>query len=264
MLLWWPEGGQRVLTLVDPLEGRDLWRGRKFSNNAKTCVVNNELVGVMEPTGRFVLISLPDGRTIADVKLEAETSFNDVMVLASGDQYFVLTRSSRGESNIQPMPGAPYDPIHKGRLYAIDRQGKLQWPAPVVIKNQYLMSDQPADLPVLTFACQSYEHKPNGQSLYRASVLCIDKRNGQTVFKKKFDNTSGIFDVSGDPAKKTVDLTMQQNTVTLTFTEKPVAPPAAAKAKTDKSSPGDKAVRAIWDSIQKVIGSSDDSDKEDE
>ena len=31
LLLWWPEGNRRVLTLVDPLEGRDLWAGRKFS-----------------------------------------------------------------------------------------------------------------------------------------------------------------------------------------------------------------------------------------
>ena len=78
LLLWWPEGNQRELTLVDPLEGRDLWRGRKFAANARACVVNNEVVGVMEPGGRFVLVSLPDGRTIADLKLEAEPSLMDM------------------------------------------------------------------------------------------------------------------------------------------------------------------------------------------
>ena len=46
----------------------------------------------MEPSGRFVLISLPDGRTIADLKLEAEPSLTDMTLLASGDQYFLLTR----------------------------------------------------------------------------------------------------------------------------------------------------------------------------
>ena len=267
MLLWWPEGNQRVLTLVDPLEGRDLWRGRKFAANAHACVVNNEVAGVMEPGGRFVLVSLPDGRTIADLKLEAEPSLTEVTLFASGEQYFLLTRSSRGEANapqFQPMPGSLYKPIYRGQLYAIDRNGKLQWPGPAKIKNQYIMMDQPANLPILTFASLMYEQKPNGQSRYRASVQCVDKRNGRTVFKKKFENATGIFMVSGDAAKKTVDLTMQQNTVTLTFTDKPPPPLAAKDGKSGKAA-SDKAVRAVWDSVQKVIGSSDeDSDQEGE
>ena len=47
LLLWWPEGNRRVLTLVDPLEGRDLWAGRKFSGNAHACLVGDEAVGVI-------------------------------------------------------------------------------------------------------------------------------------------------------------------------------------------------------------------------
>ncbi len=100
MLLWWPQGKQRELTLVDPFEGRDLWRGRKFAANARACVVNDEVVGVMEPSGRFVLVSLPDGRTIADLKLEAEPSLIDISLDASGErQYLLLVSSSRGEAN---------------------------------------------------------------------------------------------------------------------------------------------------------------------
>jgi outer membrane protein assembly factor BamB len=260
LLLWWPEGNQRVLTMVDPYEGRDLWPGRKFAANAVCCVVNNEVAGVMEPGGRFVLVSLPDGRTIADLKLAAEPTLTSIS-LDVGDQYLLLAQSSQGEANapqFQPMPGCLYVPIHRGRLYAIDRQGKLQWPAPVTIKNQFLLSNQPSGLPVVTFACQTYEQKPNQQPRYRASVLCIDKRNGRTAFQKTFDNTTGLFEVTGDAAKKTVDLTMQQNTVTLTFTDKPLPPPSAAKAAASKPSPGEKTIRAFWDSVQKILGPGDD------
>jgi outer membrane protein assembly factor BamB len=260
LLLWWPEGSQRVLTLVDPLEGRDLWKGRKFASNAVVSVVNNEVVGVMEPSGRFVLISLPDGRTIADVKLEPESSLMTIS-LDVGDQYLLLVHGSQGEANapqFQPMPGGLYMPIHQGRLYAIDRQGKLQWPKPVVIKNQFLLSNQPADVPIVTFACQSFQQKPNGQARYQASVLCIDKRNGRTAFQKTFDNATGLFEVSGDAAKKTVDLTMQQTTVTLTFTDKPLPPPSATNAPSDKASATKKTIHALWDSVQKVLGSGDD------
>jgi hypothetical protein len=266
LLLWWPEGNQRVLTLVDPFEGRDMWRGLKFAANARACVVNDEVVGVVEPTGRFVLVSLSDGRKIADLKIEAEPSLMEVTLFESGDQYFLLTRSSQSSPNsppIQPMPGCLYKPIQQGRLYAIDRQGKLQWPAPVAIKNQFILQNQPSGLPVVTFACQTYQQRPNGQARFRASVLCIDKRNGKPAFKKSFDNMTGLFEVAGNAAKKTIDLTMQQNTVTLAFTDKPIPPPTAAKA--NKSSPSGKTIRALWDSIQKIIDPSDDeSGREDE
>ena len=261
ILLWWPQGNQRELTLVDPLEGRDLWRGRKFSAKAHACVVNNEVVGVMEPSGRFVLLSLPDGRTIADLKLEAEPTLADMSLASEGEQYLLLTSSVQGEANapqFHPMPGSLYKPIHRGRLYAIDRRGKLQWPAPVAIKNQFLLANQPSGVPIVTFACQTYQPRPNGQSRYGASVLCIDKRNGRAVFDKTFDTTTGLFEVTGNAAKKTVDLTMQQRTVTLTFTDKPLPPPSAADAKSGKPSPAGKSIRALWDSVQKIFGQGDD------
>jgi hypothetical protein len=206
------------------------------------------------------LVSLPDGRTIADLKLEAEPSLAGIS-LDAGDQYLLLASSSQGEANapnFQPMPGSLYKPIHRGRLYAIDRQGKLQWPAPVVIKNQYLLANQPSGVPIVTFACQAYQPRPNGQSRYRASVLCINKRNGRTAFEKTFDNTTGLLDVTGNAAKKTVDLTMQQSTVTLTFTDKPIPPPSAVKAAPGKPSPAGKTIRALWDSVQRILNPSDD------
>jgi hypothetical protein len=92
------------------------------------------------------------------------------------------------------------------------------------------------------------------------AVKCIDKRTGQTAFQRKFDNTMGVFSVSGDPAKKTIDLTTQQQTVTLTFTDKPIAAPAAKKSGAPAK---DKTVRAIWNSVQRILGSNDDdSDQE--
>ena len=127
MLLWWPDGDKRVLTLVDPLEGRDIWPGWKFAATAHACVVGEEAVGVMEPNGRFVLVVLPDGRTIADVKLEAEPTLQEISVFRSGGRYFLLTRGSRPSRRrrppMQPMPNGvfrAYNPIHRGRLYAFD------------------------------------------------------------------------------------------------------------------------------------------------
>ena len=74
----------------------------------------------------------------------------------------------------------PSKPIHEGRLYAFDRHGKLQWPAPVKIENQRVALNQPTDLPILSFACRVPD-EDNGQ--YRTSLLCIDKRSGRTVYQ---------------------------------------------------------------------------------
>ncbi len=264
MLLWWPEGNQRELTLADPLEGRDLWRGRKFAAKSEVCVVNHEVVGVMEPGGRFVLISLPDGRTIAELQLEPEPSLADIAIDAGPQQYLLLVSSSQGEANaqhFQPMPGSSYRPVHHGRLYAIDRHGKLQWPAPAVIKNQYLPANQPSGVPIVTFACQTYQPRPKGQSRYGASLLCIDKRNGRTVFEKAFDATTGLFEITGDAAKKTVEVTMQQDTVTFKFTNKPLPP--AGDAAPGKASQSKAANHAVGDAAQKTHSrDGDDSGRE--
>ena len=244
LLLWWPEGNQRVLTLVDPLEGRDVWPGRQFSAAACTCVVGEEAVGVLEPNGRFVLLGLPDGRTIADIQLEPEPSLTDITLLATGGQYFLLTRSSVNDpAPIQAMPGCAPKPIHRGRLYAIDEQGKLQWPKPATIKNQFLLLEQPSRLPVLSFACQVYQQQLNGQGQQKMSLLLIDKRNGRIAYQKKFTNSAGILDIAGDAETKTVTLTMQRDTVRLKFTDKPA-----------KSPQGGNAARALWNSMQTMLG----------
>ena len=138
---------------------------------------------------------MPDGRTIADLKLEAEPSLGDITLLESGGKYFLLTSDSAADDGIRRRhaPGqggfqhgqlaalrrsiCPSKPVGKGRLYAFDGHGKLLWPAPVKIEDQMLPLNQPADLPILTFACRVYDGK-GGQ---KTSVLCIDKRNGRTV-----------------------------------------------------------------------------------
>jgi hypothetical protein len=162
------------------------------------------------------------------------------------------------------MPGNPSKPIYKGRLYCLDHQGKPQWPAPVAIKNQFLLANQPENLPLFTFASQIFVQNFNGGGQYKASILCVDKRNGQKVYKKSFPNQTGIFNVAGDAEKKTVDLTMHQTTITLTYTDKPIPPPSAEKPKSAKSTAEGKAVLDLWNGIQKTIGlDADESDSED-
>ena len=115
ILLWQPQSGGCVLSLFDPLDGHQQWQGGKFAAGTLVRLINEKAVGLMEPGGRFVLYSLPDGRTIADLKLEAEPALRDLILLESGDKYFLLTSDSEPEDVVR-RPGFP-------RQGGVSRQG---------------------------------------------------------------------------------------------------------------------------------------------
>ena len=255
MLLWWPDDNQRVLTLVDPLDERDIWSGQKFPANAHVCVVKDRAVGVMQPDGRFVLKDLPDGRTLVDAQLEPEPTLIDITLLADGDGFFLLTRASPGRGNspkpIQQISGCDPKPIYQGRLYAFDEQGKLRWPRPAIIESQFLLLDQPARLPLLSFACQAYQRNPNGTGQQKMSLMLIDKRNGRVAYKAAFINNMGLLDIVGDIENKTVDLVTQRKTVRLTFTDQPLPPVSAAEYQPAHASPEKSG--GFWKSVEKMF-----------
>ena len=223
----------------------------------------------MEPTGRFVLLSLADGRVLGDHKLAVEPSLQGIYLFRSGDQYFLLTYgvSSRRSGMISLAGiGSMGRMVNRGRLYAFDRQGRRQWKEGAVIQDQALLSSQPARLPIVTFVSRGYANGgqfvagPFGAGVH-TSVLCIDKRNAATVYKGQFNGEMGLASVSGNAKKKTIDLTTQAKTITLTFTDKPAGPLAGAKAG-EKPSPKAKPSRAIWDSIGKALGLGEDEEEE--
>jgi hypothetical protein len=102
----------------------------------------------------------------------------------------------------------------------------------VQIQNQHLLLDQPELIPVLTFACQEFSRGNNG-ARNQVSIVCLDKRNGRKIYDGKVGNIPSAFDMVADPKQHTVELRMQQQTVAMTFTDKPIVPkPAAAPAAT--------------------------------
>ena len=188
------------------------------------------------------------------MKLKPERSLSEITLFKSGDQFFLVTHGSPTRSREpQPVQNLTSKLISQGRLYAMNRQGRLQWPDPVGVKDQVLVLHSPARLPILAFASFNYIQARNGQNQPKFSVLCIDKRNGRTVYAQDFVRTGNVLGITGDAEKKTVDLTLQRDTVTLRFTDKPLPPSSAVGSKTGEPA-GGKTVRAIWDSLQKAVG----------
>jgi hypothetical protein len=229
LLYWRIDGDRRVLDLFDVWEQKSRWPARSFPLQTQCCLVNKEVLGILEPKGKFTLVGLPDGRSLAETKLESESNLTDVTVMPYEDTYLILTnapfRLVSNPVNAMPIAGGMDKSIVSGRLYAIDRQGKLLWPKPAKIRNQYLVSGQATGFPALVFASQIYEpSQPNkpGKPPH-VSILMIDKRTGNVAFEKSdfFQSGQFQFQIAADSEKKTMQITLQRGAATLTFTDKP-------------------------------------------
>ncbi|MBN1588712.1 MAG: PQQ-binding-like beta-propeller repeat protein [Pirellulales bacterium] len=252
------DGGRHRVELFDPWKQKTLWKSETFAAKAKMCCVNHDAVGVMEPDGRFVMFALPSGEKRIDVRLAPEPDLEDMVLLDSGSGYILVTntqakpKSTRGMIRRQ-LSGVTSKAIGKGRVHAFDRSGKRLWPdrpKGVEIENQQLPLAQPAWLPVLTFASQTYTHGIRGTQR-STSLLMIDKRTGREVVNKEFSDQPIRCELTGNPETRSVEFAMKDKVVRLTFTDKPVAPggkttrPADGRRGTEKPK--------TWDAILKAL-----------
>ena len=169
-----------------------------------------------------------------------------------GDQYIVLANDNRvldnAIENIQPPQGMFCYPIRRARIYALDLQGKLAWPAPVDVDHQQFLLSQPGRLPVLLFAVFHYDNH-GGQMTLRTSLVAVDRRNGRIVYDKDLSGPMrwmGV-EIHGDPAEKTVRIATNNETVNLTFTDKPIQTTVRRSTGVQKPSLGGVLLDAVQD-----------------
>ena len=260
--LTWEQGknnNSRVLALFDPWQQRAVWPSRTFASGACVSVVGSEAVGVLEPSGHFVLVALADGRTIADLQLEVRPQFSmtDLVVTRMGDQYIVLVNDNRVLGNedqgFQPPQGMFCYPVRRARIYALDLQGKLAWPAPADVDHQQFLLSQPGQLPVLFFGVFHYDNR-GGQMSVRTSLVAVDRRNGRIVYDKDLRGPMrgmGV-EIRGDSVEKTVRIATNNETVNLTFTDKPIQ--ATVRHSTGVKKPGGKLGEALLDAAKGAAG----------
>jgi len=265
VLGWRRDEDRCVLKLVDPWQNRPLWPPKEFAPGAKLRYVDDGTVGVYEPDGRFVLVDLSDGRTIIDAPLGADRALTELLVLPYADQYLVVLHkrvvsADRARRTIA-MHGVVSAQLGEARIHAFDGEGSPLWPSPVKVNEQWLPLNQPSRLPVLALACILQERPAGAQTRSTTSILCIDKRSGREILRERLAGATNSFSLVGDPEKDTVELRLQRNTVTMTFTDQP--PDAAAPsgdAPEDSSSrvrpEGPAPVRALFKALQRAVSGS--------
>ncbi len=229
------QGQQRRLIMLDPLSDQQVW-SKTINRRAKTWVVENDEIGILEPTGHFTIVALRDGETRVTANVLPEPRLANIVLLRSSQQYHLLTnrvvrRSQAGEV-VSSARGGRHHMLLTGRVYAFDRAtGKLQWPIPATITRQGLVLPQPADLPALVFVNRITKTSLVGNRKQgTTSVLCLDKRTGRKIFHRKdFPFETPSYRLAGDRSAQTLTLTLPQTAVTLRFSNQSLAPEPPAQ-----------------------------------
>lgn len=262
ILRWRLDVGKFELDLFDPWAQKSIWGPHCFSADAKYCLLGHEAIGIMQRDGRFSLFAMSDGRKRIDARLAPEPTLESIMLFDSGTAYVLVTSAvptpaAPGALRWRSYYGVASKAIQAGRVYALGRSGEQLWadyPQGVAVSNQQLLLNQPAWLPVLAFAAQTYRPTDKGIR-WLTSVLMLDKRTGREALKEGYEDQMTYASFTGDPAAKTVVLAMRQRLITLSFTDASSTPDAkTGPAGGAKDARGVKTLDGILKVLKKVSG----------
>jgi outer membrane protein assembly factor BamB len=220
--------GNRVimLTVTDIWSQKTIYQ-TELPVTARVSVIEPNLVAAFDPSGKFTLLDVEDGRLVIDQKLEAASDFQSIQTLKSGDQLYLCIS---GQVNTQFKPiGQPAEfPLVNGPIYAFSlKTGEPLWPGPALIRNRGIVLAQPEDIPFLVFADrQTVRDATNGGGT-QLRLLCVDKRTGQTVYRNEAlpDTSPTRFRVRGEAdSHPSVALEMSAGKIQLAMTDRPRPP----------------------------------------
>jgi outer membrane protein assembly factor BamB len=228
-LRWRLSGGNHVLSWVDLLANKTIWR-KQYSALARMETVHEDEAAVVEPSkGRLHVVSLTDGKPRVDSPIQSDAAIDDFLIRRSPTRYLLITHGTTSkDGKILSVNGVNYpDPLVNGHVYGFDRKtGKRIWTN--YVGNQAVESGQPETLPVLVFAASRYEDIRQGKITRRANKLAItilDTRNGRILLDYSAVEGPSPYLLAIDPLKKRIDVKFRQTRVTLTMGEEPLGQP---------------------------------------
>jgi hypothetical protein len=231
---------------VTDIESQEVLFEADYDEQTRVTTVDPGYVAIYEPTGKFHLVDVREGRLRIDQQLVAVSDSSDLQALVDGENFFLVI-SSRHAQQHRPIALADY-PIINGLVYAFRfESGAPLWPGPALVRNRGIMLGQPTDMPLLLFVDRKSTRDGNTGGGSRVRILCLDKRTGQAIYRNDDlpDTSPTRFRVRGQPGDvPTVSVTMNEAELTLTMSDRPRPPQPPADD--DLEAPRSGAARGLW------------------
>ncbi|MFO0903009.1 MAG: PQQ-binding-like beta-propeller repeat protein [Pirellulales bacterium] len=254
-ILAWSErkdAPEKTLRLFDAWTGKSLYE-QTFASTARGAVVDDRWLATCQPDGRIAIVSLADGQTVARTEGEAESQqLLNIQLFVGRDNFLVATNGPpRGNATqVEPITAAPSNPLTSGRVYSFDRRtGKVRWPVPVNYEQFVLLTDQPADSPLMVFM----RRRSGNQS----SLLCLDRRDGRVVFfRDEVPVQANFYEIAVQQDQSQVVVLMGAKSFTFKFTDEamPPEPPAQLGSAASQLPGGDRSTGGLLNSIFGAFG----------
>jgi outer membrane protein assembly factor BamB len=220
---WERAGDKQLLQRFDPWKQAAEWSS-DFAPKSQAWITGNNQVAVMEPEGRFVILSLGDGRTVLETTVDAEPDLQSICVLPAGQRYILI--ANRPEPKIEGpvfwnrnMPGQIQV---EGKVYGLDaRTGKRLWMTEVT--QQWIKVNHPPQSPVLAFFRRHQRAIKGPNNSWRSDqphvlLCCLDSRNGKILHQSEIKNSHDqSYGFAVDPAEGEVRVQSRLERVTFRY-----------------------------------------------
>ena len=228
-LMYTAAGNKITLSYRNLMSDKDLWK-KEFPVGTRGLLMENSELAVFQPDGKFRVLNITDGKVKLESQCEAEPQLLEIQVIASQDQYLLITNRSANSSGVTIPSMGVQSKMITGNIYAFDRSnGKSLWPVPATVSRWALPLNQPGDSPVLVFVREL--HQKSSVRTTRSSVnsefFCLDKRDGRLLMaEKKVTGYIRSFAVIADPSQQQVTVMINGQLHLFQFTDERL-PPAA-------------------------------------
>jgi hypothetical protein len=182
----------QIIEMRDFNGDKIVWQN-SYPSGTVASVVDRDELATLEPSGKLSILSMTTGEVRMTTQTPIERPHGSGGVLSVqrfNDQYMVVGGVSAKKSETRQVmtleigPSTDSSFTIDGFACAVNRRdAHIAWSVPVE-QNAFDFS-QPQFLPVLVFAARhiEYERLGRNQMIPQISVIVLDKRSGETIFK---------------------------------------------------------------------------------
>jgi outer membrane protein assembly factor BamB len=181
-----------TLRLYDIRSGKDVWHRQLPANALVLRVEDDELVGVVEPSGKITVTDLRKRQDVLHAAVDDSVyldKVNDGLLLRDEHYFYViLNRPSEQAVQTGPWPNVMNMRAEKvnGTVFSFNsKSGELKWRLPM--PSQMILLERFAELPVVVFTAKNNLPVKNQAGNTRGvipqtTIICVEKNSGKRVY----------------------------------------------------------------------------------